>query len=57
MTKKELLIATIFTFVIILAWVIFDIVHERQKVEIPANLQQDIEPIDPNFDTDALNTP
>ncbi len=54
MTRKELLIAAILTFVIILAWVVSDIIHERTKVEIPTNLQQDIEPISPDFDTKAL---
>ena len=54
MTKKEWLIATILTFLTICAWVIFDIVHTRSNVEIPQNLQDIIEPIDPNFDTKII---
>ncbi|MBI2017558.1 hypothetical protein HYS92_00760 [Candidatus Daviesbacteria bacterium] len=50
-TKKEWLIATILTFITVCAWVIFDILHTRSQVEIPPNLQQVIEPINPNFET------
>lgn len=56
MTRKEWLVAAILTFVIILAWVVFDTLHKRSEVEIPANLQQDIEPINPNFDTKILES-
>ncbi len=54
MTKKEWLIATIFTFITILAWVMFDILHTRSQVEIPSNLQQIIEPISPEFNLKAI---
>lgn len=54
MTQKEWLIAVILTFITILAWVIFDIVHTRSAVEIPPKWQEVIEPIDPNFDLSGL---
>lgn len=54
MTKKEWLIATIATFITICAWVIFDIIHTRSQVEIPKDLQEVLEPINPNFDTKIL---
>lgn len=58
MNRKEWLIAAILTFITFLAWVVFDIVHERSKVEIPTNIQKDIEPISPDFDTQVLeNSP
>lgn len=56
MNRKEWLIAAIFTFFIIVAWVVFDIIHERSSVEIPANIQEGIEPISPNFDTQVLDS-
>jgi hypothetical protein len=56
MNRKEWLVAAILAFIIILVWVIFDIIHERQKVEIPTNIQQDIEPISPDFDTKVLES-
>ena len=56
MNRKEWLVAAILAFIVIVAWVIFDIIHERSKVEIPANIQQDIEPISPDFNTKALDT-
>lgn len=56
MTRKEWLIAAILTFVTICAWVIFDILHTRAQVEIPQKLQEVIEPISPDFDTNALES-
>ena len=55
MTKKEFLIIAIATFITIVAWVVFDILHTRAAVEISAETQQIIEPIDPNFNLEGLN--
>lgn len=49
MTKKEWLIATILTFITIVAWVVLDILHARSKVEISPKLQEVIEPLNPEF--------
>ena len=54
MTRKEWLIAVILTFVTILAWVTFDIIHTRAQVEIPQKTQEIIEPISPDFNTSGL---
>lgn len=54
MTKKEWLIAVILTFVTILAWVIFDVIHARSAVQIPQKLQDVIEPINPDFNIQNL---
>lgn len=54
MNKKEWLIAAILTFMTVCAWVVFDILHARSQVEIPANLQEVIEPINPEFDTQGV---
>ena len=56
MTKKEWLIAATLTFITICAWVVFDILHTRAKVEIPAKLQEIIEPINPKLDTKILES-
>lgn len=56
MIKKQWLVATILTFATICAWVIFDIIHTRQQVEIPQNLQQTIEPISPEFNLKGLES-
>lgn len=56
MTKKEWLIATILTFVTILAWVIFDIIHTRSQVQIPTQLQSIIEPISPDFNIKSIQS-
>lgn len=50
MNKKEFLLIAIITFITVLAWVVFDILHARSKVEISPKVQEVIEPIDPNFD-------
>lgn len=54
MTRKEWLFAAILTLITIVSWVIFDIFHTRSKVEIPKEIQQVIEPINPNFNTSGL---
>lgn len=54
MNKKEWLLAAIFTFATILAWVIFDILHTRSQVQIPQKLQEVIEPISPDFNIQGL---
>lgn len=56
MTKKGWLIATVLTFITICAWVIFDILHARSQVEIPAKTQEAIEPISPEFNIKALDS-
>lgn len=55
-TKKEWLIAAILTFLTVCAWVVFDILHARTKVEIPSNIQEAIEPINPEFNTSGLES-
>lgn len=54
MTRKEWLIAAILTFITIVAWVVFDILHTRAQVEISPKLQEVIEPINPELNTKVL---
>lgn len=56
MTRKEWLIAAILTLVTIIAWVIFDIIHSYSKVETPQKVQEVIEPISPDFNTQSLES-
>ncbi|MBI2597392.1 hypothetical protein HYW41_04505 [Candidatus Daviesbacteria bacterium] len=56
MNKKEWLIAAILTFITICAWVIFDIIHIRSQVEIPAKIKEVIEPIEPNLNYSIFET-
>ena len=49
MTRKEWLVAAILTFITICAWVIFDILHTRSKVEISPKLQEITQPINADF--------
>lgn len=55
MIRKEVLIITIATFITFLAWVVFDIIHTRAKVDIDPATKQAIEPLDPQFDSEAIN--
>lgn len=56
MIRKEWLIITILTFITILAWVVFDILHTRIQVEIPQHLQELTEPINPEFDISGFKS-
>jgi len=53
-SRKELLIAAILTFITICAWEVFNVLHARAQVEIPQKTQELIEPINPEFDTSNL---
>ena len=54
MFSKRSLYIVIFTFITVAAWIVFDILHAKSQVAIPAETQQLIEPIQPNFETDVL---
>lgn len=56
MTRKEWLLAAIFTFITIVAWVIFDIIHARSEVQPPEKVQELIEPINPNFNIEIFES-
>ncbi len=54
MDRKSFFIISIATFITVILWVIFGVLHTRAETEIPAELQQIIEPLDPNFDESAI---
>lgn len=49
--KKDWLIISIFTLITVIAWVVFDIIHSRSQVEIPTEIKNVLDPVNPNFDT------
>ena len=57
MSRKEWLIAAVLTFITILAWLAFNTMHARSKVEISPKVQELIEPISPDFNTQSLSQP
>lgn len=54
MTKKAYLIVAIATLLTIVAWVIFDTLHARSQVQVSSDLEQLVQPLDPNFDLSGL---
>lgn len=54
MDRKQFLIIAFATFITVTAWVVFDIIHTRANVNIPTDIQDAIEPLNPDFDTGAL---
>jgi len=54
MTSRQWLIATLLTFLTICAWVLFNILYEQPKPDVPPNTEQLIKPIDPEFNTSGL---
>ncbi len=54
MNRKQFFIIAIITFITICAWVLFDVLHTRAAVELPSQLQEAIQPLDPNFDLSAV---
>lgn len=55
MNKTEFVIIIIFTFIVIMVWVIADIIHTKPSVPLNPNLQSVLEPISPDFDQTAIN--
>ena len=55
MTSKQILIIVIATFITALIWVTSDIYHSRKQVTTSPEVQQLLEPIDPNFDKQAVD--
>ncbi|MDO8638342.1 MAG: hypothetical protein Q7R43_02110 [Candidatus Daviesbacteria bacterium] len=54
MTGKQFLIVLIFTFITVVSWVSIDIFKSREAVAPPPEIQQLLEPINPNFNTGNL---
>lgn len=55
MTRKEFVAVAIATLITVMAWMIFDIIHARSKVEISPKVKEFTEPINPQFDLEVLN--
>ena len=54
MDKKQWLIAAILTFITVCFWVGFEILHKRIETQITPQVQELIEPINPNFDLTVI---
>jgi hypothetical protein len=54
MSKKELVIILIITFIVIIIWVVSDIFHSKPSVPLDPKLETILEPVDPNFDQETL---
>lgn len=54
--QREIIIVIISVFLLTLAWIAFDLYHNAITSTISSTLQQDIQPIDPNFDTQTVQT-
>lgn len=55
MSGKQFLYIVIATFITVLIWFGLDIVHSRSKVQVSPEVQQLIEPVNPNFDLKSLD--
>ena len=55
MKRKDLMLLLIPTFIFVVAWTGFSIYHGFVTSTIPANLNTQISPITPSFDTKTIN--
>lgn len=53
--NKQTLLVVLITFLTILAWVIFDIIHARSQVTISPETESLISPINPNINLSILD--
>lgn len=56
MKQRDLLFLLISSFLLVAAWVIFNIVHTNLTSTVSDTLSGQIAPIDPNFDTKTINS-
>ncbi len=54
MTKKGVLLVAVITLITVIAWVIFDVYHTREQVQLDSDVKSAIEPLDPNFDLQSV---
>lgn len=55
MSGKQFLYIAAATFITVIIWVSLDIMHSRAEVQVPSEVQSLLEPINPNFDQEAIN--
>lgn len=55
MKNKYFLYVAIATFLTVTAWAFFDIMHSREKVQIPSEVSSLLEPISTEFDQEVMN--
>lgn len=55
MKQRDLFLIVIFTFITVLAWIIFTVYHAHITSTISPTLREKIEPIQPRFDTAVID--
>lgn len=55
MIKSEFMVILVITFLVIMAWLVFGIIHTRASIEVTPQLQDTLESINPNFDQATLD--
>ena len=55
MINKRIFIVALMTFLTLVAWAVFDILHAKAAVKVPPQVEQLLEPVNPNFDQQTIN--
>lgn len=55
MISKKVFLIILFTFITLITWVTFDILHNRAEVRPSPQVQPLLEPINPTFDQSAID--
>lgn len=55
MKGRQFLYIIIATFITIMIWVSLDIIHARSKIQTPPEIEKLLEPVNPNFDQEAID--
>jgi hypothetical protein len=54
MKKKDILVILIPSFICVLAWIIFSVIHSYLSPTVSKSINIEVTPIEPNFDTKTL---
>ncbi|KKR80841.1 MAG: hypothetical protein UU73_C0002G0174 [Candidatus Daviesbacteria bacterium GW2011_GWA1_41_61] len=56
MSGRQFLYILIATLITVLIWVASDIIHTRTQSDISPQVQEVLEPVNPNFDQEVINS-
>ena len=55
MNCQQFITILIISFIVLIAWLLFDFLHTKASVQVETNVQDLLDPVNPDFDKDTLN--
>lgn len=55
MNRQQFITILVISFIVLIAWLIFEFLHTKASVKVDIKVQDLLEPINPDFDKETLN--